>query len=149
MCRTHRTITEGAAVLTAACLQIEGAVSSRSKVPRRCRENPRGRVQGHRAAACTRCPQGESRAGIGAGEKGRRIRELTSVVQKRFKFPDGTVELYAEKARAASSSAALQCSVRPVKIQSLTSCMSQSGASLVAVTAAMAAVHLQRQQCYQ
>lgn len=71
------------------------------------------------------------------------------MVQKRFKFPDGTVELYAEKARAASSSAALQCSVRPVKIQSLTSCMSQSGASLVAVTAAMAAVHLQRQQCYQ
>lgn len=32
-----------------------------------------------------------------AGEKGRRIRELTSVVQKRFKFPDGSVELYAEK----------------------------------------------------
>jgi small subunit ribosomal protein S3e len=31
------------------------------------------------------------------GEKGRRIRELTSVVQKRFKFPEGTVELYAEK----------------------------------------------------
>ena len=32
-----------------------------------------------------------------AGEKGRRIRELTSVVQKRFKFQDGSVELYAEK----------------------------------------------------
>lgn len=32
-----------------------------------------------------------------AGEKGRRIRELTSVVQKRFKFPEGSVELYAEK----------------------------------------------------
>jgi len=31
------------------------------------------------------------------GEKGRRIRELTSVVQKRFNFPAGTVELYAEK----------------------------------------------------
>ncbi|KAM0838329.1 hypothetical protein ACQ4PT_061039 [Festuca glaucescens] len=31
------------------------------------------------------------------GEKGRRIRELTSVVQKRFNFPDGSVELYAEK----------------------------------------------------
>ena len=31
------------------------------------------------------------------GEKGRRIRELTSVVQKRFKFPDNSVELYAEK----------------------------------------------------
>lgn len=32
-----------------------------------------------------------------AGEKGKRIRELTSCVQKRFKFPEGTVELYAEK----------------------------------------------------
>merc|ERR1712004_800271 len=31
------------------------------------------------------------------GEQGRRIRELTSVVQKRFNFPEGTVELYAEK----------------------------------------------------
>lgn len=32
-----------------------------------------------------------------AGEKGRRIRELTAVVQKRFKFAEGSVELYAEK----------------------------------------------------
>ena len=31
------------------------------------------------------------------GEKGRRIRELTSVVQKRFNFPEGAVELYAER----------------------------------------------------
>ena len=31
------------------------------------------------------------------GEKGRRIRELTAVVQKRFKFPDKAVELYAER----------------------------------------------------
>jgi len=31
------------------------------------------------------------------GEKGRRIRELTSMVQKRFNFPDGNVELYAER----------------------------------------------------
>merc|ERR1711967_131855 len=31
------------------------------------------------------------------GEKGRRIRELTAVVQKRFGFPVGSVELYAEK----------------------------------------------------
>jgi len=31
------------------------------------------------------------------GEKGRRIRELTSVVQKRFRFREGTVELYAER----------------------------------------------------
>lgn len=32
-----------------------------------------------------------------AGEKSRRIRELTSIVQKRFGFADGAVELYAEK----------------------------------------------------
>ena len=31
------------------------------------------------------------------GEKGQRIRELTSVVQKRFHFQDGAVELYAER----------------------------------------------------
>lgn len=31
------------------------------------------------------------------GEKGRRIRELTSVVQKRFNLPDGSIELYAER----------------------------------------------------
>ena len=31
------------------------------------------------------------------GEKGRRIRELTALVQKRFKFPDNSLELYAEK----------------------------------------------------
>ncbi|XP_035305531.1 40S ribosomal protein S3-like [Cricetulus griseus] len=31
------------------------------------------------------------------GEKGPRIRELTAVVQKRFGFPEGSVELYAEK----------------------------------------------------
>jgi len=31
------------------------------------------------------------------GEKGRRIRELTSLIQKRFKFEQGTVELYAER----------------------------------------------------
>merc|ERR1711997_216715 len=33
----------------------------------------------------------------GLGEKGRRIRELTAVGQKRFNFPEGSVELYAEK----------------------------------------------------
>ena len=31
------------------------------------------------------------------GEKGQRIRELTSVVQKRFGFADGAVDLYAER----------------------------------------------------
>ena len=33
------------------------------------------------------------------GEKGQRIRELTTVIQKRFNFPDGVVELFAEKVR--------------------------------------------------
>merc|ERR1712164_117536 len=31
------------------------------------------------------------------GEKGRRIRELTSVVQKRFNFAPGSVDLFCEK----------------------------------------------------
>nr|BAB12320.1 hypothetical protein [Macaca fascicularis] len=31
------------------------------------------------------------------GEKGRWIRELTAVVQKTFGFPEGSVELYADK----------------------------------------------------
>lgn len=38
------------------------------------------------------------------GEKGRRIRELTALVQKRFKFGEGAVELYAEKVRKADRS---------------------------------------------
>lgn len=31
------------------------------------------------------------------GENGQRIREMTSVVQKRFKFPEGGVEIFAER----------------------------------------------------
>ena len=31
------------------------------------------------------------------GEKGRRIRELTTAVQKRFKFAEGSIELFAER----------------------------------------------------
>jgi small subunit ribosomal protein S3e len=42
------------------------------------------------------------------GEKGRRIRELTSVVQKRFNFPEDTVELYAEKVHNRGLSAIAQ-----------------------------------------
>ncbi|KAJ3237338.1 40S ribosomal protein S3 [Chytriomyces hyalinus] len=42
------------------------------------------------------------------GDKGRRIRELTSVVQKRFNFPENTVELYAEKVAARGLSAIAQ-----------------------------------------
>ncbi|VDN43813.1 unnamed protein product [Gongylonema pulchrum] len=43
------------------------------------------------------------------GERGRRIRELTSVVQKRFGFSEGTVELYAEKVSNRGLCAVAQC----------------------------------------
>ncbi|CAG9465899.1 unnamed protein product [Pedinophyceae sp. YPF-701] len=43
------------------------------------------------------------------GEKGRRIRELTAVVQKRFKFPDGSVELYAQRVMNRGLCATAQC----------------------------------------
>merc|ERR1711865_1173359 len=43
------------------------------------------------------------------GEKGRRIRELTSLVQKRFNFPEGSVELYAEKVATRGLCAIAQC----------------------------------------
>ena len=43
------------------------------------------------------------------GEKGRRIRELTSVVQKRFNFQDGSVEMYAEKVSDRGLCAIAQC----------------------------------------
>jgi len=42
------------------------------------------------------------------GEKGRRIRELTSMVQKRFNFPEGNVELYAERVHNRALSAIAQ-----------------------------------------
>jgi small subunit ribosomal protein S3e len=43
------------------------------------------------------------------GEKGQRIRELTSVVQKRFNFPEGAVELYAEAVANRGLNAEAQC----------------------------------------
>jgi ribosomal protein uS3 len=43
------------------------------------------------------------------GEKGRRIRELTSIVQKRFNFPAESVELYAEKVANRGLCAIAQC----------------------------------------
>jgi len=42
------------------------------------------------------------------GEKGQRIRELTSWVQKRYNFPDGGVELYAERVANRGMSAIAQ-----------------------------------------
>ena len=43
------------------------------------------------------------------GEKGRRIRELTAVVQKRFGFPENSVELFAERVENRGLSAMAQC----------------------------------------
>ncbi|KAJ2683775.1 40S ribosomal protein S3, partial [Coemansia spiralis] len=43
------------------------------------------------------------------GVNGRRIRMLTSIVQKRFNFPEGTVELYAEKVADRGLCAIAQC----------------------------------------
>lgn len=42
------------------------------------------------------------------GEKGQRIRELTSAVQKRFRFRENTVELYAERVNFRGLCAAAQ-----------------------------------------
>jgi len=43
------------------------------------------------------------------GEKGRRIRELTSLVQKRFNFPENSVGLFAEKVLNRALCAMAQC----------------------------------------
>ncbi|MCO5565850.1 hypothetical protein L7F22_019525 [Adiantum nelumboides] len=43
------------------------------------------------------------------GDKGRRIRELTALVQKRFKFPENSLELYAEKVQNRGLHAVAQC----------------------------------------
>merc|ERR1712039_689760 len=43
------------------------------------------------------------------GEKGRRIRELTAVVQKRYGFPENSVELFAERVENRASCAMAQC----------------------------------------
>lgn len=51
----------------------------------------------HRHCCCINLLKCEAPDFRAPGEKGRRIRELTSVVQKRFKFQEGSVELYAEK----------------------------------------------------
>ncbi|KAF0852189.1 40S small subunit ribosomal protein uS3 (rpS3) [Andalucia godoyi] len=54
------------------------------------------------------------------GEKGRRIRELTALVQKRFGFAEGSVELFAERVANRSLSAVAQAeSVRFKLIEGL------------------------------
>jgi small subunit ribosomal protein S3e len=42
------------------------------------------------------------------GDKGRRIRELKALIEKRFKFPENSLELYAEKVQFRGLSAAAQ-----------------------------------------
>lgn len=42
------------------------------------------------------------------GEKGRRIRELTAVVERRFKFTPGSLDLFAEKVPVRGLSAMAQ-----------------------------------------
>src|SRR5699024_10813231 len=43
------------------------------------------------------------------GEQGRRLRELTSLIQKRFRFPETSVSLYAAKVQNRGLSAVAQC----------------------------------------
>merc|ERR1712188_272201 len=51
------------------------------------------------------------------GEKGRRIRELTAVVQKRFNFPEGTVELFAQRVNNRALSATAQAESLRYKLE--------------------------------
>ena len=46
------------------------------------------------------------------GDKGRRLRELTSLVRQRFRFPEGSLELYAEKVANRGLHAVAQCESR-------------------------------------
>ncbi|PKI84244.1 40S ribosomal protein S3 [Malassezia vespertilionis] len=43
------------------------------------------------------------------GDKGRRIRELTSLIRQRYRFPEGSLELYAEKVQNRGLHAVAQC----------------------------------------
>jgi len=43
------------------------------------------------------------------GEKGRRIRELIALVQKRFKFPENSLDIFAQKVQSRGLSAIAQC----------------------------------------
>uniref|UniRef100_A0A8B9EMU9 DNA-(apurinic or apyrimidinic site) lyase n=1 Tax=Anser cygnoides TaxID=8845 RepID=A0A8B9EMU9_ANSCY len=71
-----------------------GAAEGRYSPPRRARSLFSAGRRGSRWRC--RSPRSARTQNV-LGEKGRRIRELTAVVQKRFGFPEGSVELYAEK----------------------------------------------------
>ncbi|KAE9549576.1 hypothetical protein FO519_007218 [Halicephalobus sp. NKZ332] len=66
-------------------------------------------VEVRRAPARTECIILATRTQNVLGERGRRIRELTAVVQKRFGGSVGTVELYAEKVGNRGLCAVAQC----------------------------------------
>lgn len=51
------------------------------------------------------------------GERGQRIRELTAVVQKRFNFPEGYVELFAERVQSRALCAVAQAESLAFKLQ--------------------------------
>ena len=50
------------------------------------------------------------------GEKGRRLKELTSLVQKRFGFPEGSLELFADRVSNRGLCAAAQCEALKYKL---------------------------------
>jgi len=52
------------------------------------------------------------------GEKNRRIRELTQIVQRRFNFPEGNVELFAERVQNRAMSAVAQAESLKFKLAS-------------------------------
>merc|ERR1712048_42879 len=62
------------------------------------------------------------------GEKGRRIRELASVVQKRFNFAEGTVELYAERVANRGLCAVAQCESLRYKLLGVLRFVMENGA---------------------
>jgi small subunit ribosomal protein S3e len=51
------------------------------------------------------------------GDKGRRIRQLTAMIRKRFNFPEGSVELYAERVANRGLSAVAQAESLRYKLQ--------------------------------
>lgn len=55
---------------------------------------------------------------LGENPKGRRINELTSVIQKRFDFPEGGIEVFADRVKSRGLSAMAQCESLKFKLAS-------------------------------
>lgn len=66
-------------------------------------------VEVRKTPQCTEIVISATRTQNVLGEQGRRIRELTQMVKKRFNFKDGQVQLYAEKVHNRGLSAVTQC----------------------------------------